>query len=707
MNGFLRGGAGMLAVAAVMAVTPVMRADEPAEAGKETEKMADEENLSGGELGEVTVTVQETRQSKGMTVVVPTGADVKASSTALSLFEKLPLAGLTANPVTRTLSVDGGTPVILINGVKADINDFNSLLPKDIAKVEYSRVVPTRYADGGATGLVSITLKKRDDGGQVALWGRSALQTVFADASLRASYHQGKSQFSVLYTPSWRNYQAVYDNVTESYAGDDFRVNLEEHDRNPFNYFYQQARVKYDYVPDESTLFSATFRITPLTHKGRTIADISDSQLGEYDNYSLTTSKDMAPSLDLFLRRDFGERNTLEVQVVGTLSSSDYRRDYRYDFAGDVTENYVMNVDSRRRSLISEVCYSHRFSNRTQLSAGVQNTLSHSRNTYLTSDYAPVLTENNNYVYGNLGQRVGKVYLNLATGVKLFWIENDRTRRHFVRNLSSAQASWTISDMWSLQGTFQYAPSIPSLSALTDYPQQTSPYLVSNGNPDLKVAERLNYRVGVSFQRGRVSANFSSELSDVRNDVITDVVYLGDRLFLSQSVNARKRQAWSNWLAVKISGVAGFGANVQLGLSRFVSAGDGWTHTLTSPSANLSLWWNKGPFTLSYGRNFPGKYLSGHMVVKNENYDMLNADWRPDKHWTIGVGWMYMFARKGTQYPTWNYSAVNPSVRERYISNNADMVTLSVSYNADFGSIFRTARRSLNNADNASSLLKM
>lgn len=35
------------------------------------------------------------------------------------------------------------------------------------------------------------------------------------------------------------------------------------------------------------------------------------------------------------------------------------------------------------------------------------------------------------------------------------------------------------------------------------------------------------------------------------------------------------------------------------------------------------------------------------------------------------------------------------------------MVVLSISYSADFGSIFRSSRRSLNNSDNGSSLLKM
>ncbi|MDE5652878.1 MAG: hypothetical protein K2I48_05345 [Muribaculaceae bacterium] len=66
-----------------------------------------------------------------------------------------------------------------------------------------------------------------------------------------------------------------------------------------------------------------------------------------------------------------------------------------------------------------------------------------------------------------------------------------------------------------------------------------------------------------------------------------------------------------------------------------------------------------------------------------------------------------MFDKKGTRYPAWDYSSVNPSYRERYIENNGNMVVLTVSYSADFGTIFRSGRRNLNNKDSGSSLLQL
>lgn len=666
-------------------------------------------------LNEVSVTAQSVIQGKGRTIVYPSAAEVKASATSISLFQKLPLAGLDANPINRSLSVDGGAPVILINGIPSDITDVNALQPKDIEKIEYSRFTPARYADKGGTGFINIILKKRTDGGQVYAWGRSAVATAFVDGNIRASYHQSASQFTFSYNPSWRNYQRVYDNITESYISPGYTVELKEHDRNPFYYHTHNMRLKYDYSPSSRTLFSATFSATPNYSKRRSIAHTYDSRLGDYMHLDNQKSTDFSPTLDLFLRQDFNDRNSLEVQVVGTLNSSNYRRDNTYIFGNpdagiygisDVSA-YIMNVDSRRRSLISEVSYIHNFSENTSLSAGYQNTVSHSTNKYLDTDYKPVLTENNNYVYARLGQSFGPVYLSLSTGAKLFWIENDQNKRHFIRNISTAYASWTISPRWTLAGAFQYSPGIPSLAALTDHPQQSTPYLVSNGNPDLKVSETFRYQLMPSFQYKKFNASLLMNLNRTRNFVMDDVVYMGDHIFLSQSINARMSWYAGANLNMQISGIAGFGASVNLGIDHYETMGQDWSHHLTSFDASLSLWWNHGPYTISYWRKVPGKYLSGHVVGKDENGDSLQFEFKPDKHWTLGASWMYMFDVKGTKYPSWNYSAVNPAERERYIKNNGNMVVLSVSYSADFGSIFRTGRRSLNNSDNTSSLLKL
>lgn len=657
------------------------------------------------QLGEVTATAQRT-VSKSRTIIYPSQSQEAASSTTGDLFRKLVLVGLESNPISRTITVDGGTPVILIDGVPSTMDDLNALSPKDILRIEYSRFTPARYASGNNRGFLSITLKQRTDGGSVFAWGRSAVTTAFVDASLRSSYHQGKSQVTLSYVPSWRNYQKVYDQADERFIAPDFDVTLRSSDRNPFNYFSNDIKLKYDFTPAAGTVFSATLRTDLMTDGRRKTGTFDDSRLGTYSFNTKSKGKTSSPSLDLYFRRDFNHSNTIEAEVVATYTSQNYDRANRYLYADGTQSIYASDVDSRRRSLISEVSYTHNFGQRTQLSAGLQNTLSYSRNTYIDSDFRPTLTENHNYVFASLGQQIGNVYTSLSSGMKMFWTENNTNRRKFIRNLSSLEASWSAVPGLALQGAVRYSPSIPSLSALTDYAQQVTPYLVSNGNPNLKVAENLSSYGMISYTKGKVTVAYEANYSKIWNNMISDVSYLGNGRFLSQTINARSTSQMIHAAALAVQNLGGFGASLNAMLTRSNSVTESWNYSLTSFDASISAWYATGRWSFEYWRKFPGKSVSGYYVMKNENSDMLTASYAVNKNLKMSASWMYMFDKNGSRYPQWSHSPVNPSTTNRYIRDNSNMVVLSLTYNTNFGTVFKTASRTLNNTDNESSILK-
>ncbi len=658
------------------------------------------------DLQELVVTADGRRESRGKTIVIPSATDVKASSDALSLLRKLQLDELEINPVNRSMSVMGASVVILIDGIPSTQDDVNALNPSDISKVEYSRFVPARYADKGAGGFINIFLKKRNDGGSVYAWGRGCPTTGFVDGNVRGSYHQGASQFTLSYNPSWRSYNKVYDYSESSLIGDDFRVDLSSTAKSPFYYLSNPLNLRYIFKPEESLIFSATFNATIYNDSRSSDSDTHDSLLGDYNSSSKTSSKRFTPSLDLYLRKDFNSKSSLELEVLGTLSSTDYRHTMTENLSDGRDETYITDTDSKRRSLISEISYVHSFSDLTELSAGYQNTVSGNDNRYLATGYKATLTENNNYVYLQLSQQAGPVYLRFASGAKLFWMRNDLNNRHFIKNLSSLLASWKIDPTWTLTYRFNYSPSIPSLASLTDYPQQTSLYLISNGNPDLKVSDSFYNTLSLNMRKGIWTGSVNFRHGYTHNPVYSDVSYLGDGKFMSNSRNFNSQVEYDSWISVGVNGLAKmFGGNVTLEYVRYEAKGEAWRKNLDTFGASVSLWWTKGPFTISYWRKFPGKSQWGTSISKDETGDALDFQYKPDKHWTFDIGWYYMFCKKGTQYPSWNYSMVNPSYRFRNIENNGNMICLSISYQADFGSLFRTARRGLNNRDTGSSFL--
>lgn len=56
---------------------------------------------------------------------------------------------------------------------------------------------------------------------------------------------------------------------------------------------------------------------------------------------------------------------------------------------------------------------------------------------------------------------------------------------------------------------------------------------------------------------------------------------------------------------------------------------------------------------------------------------------------------MYFIGSKGTYYPSSSLDKANPVRREVYIKDNRMMVTLSVSYNINFGRIFNRVKRNI------------
>lgn len=656
-------------------------------------------------LDELVVNGSVSVDARGRTIVYPSLSQVKASSTSIDLMQKLALPALEANPISRTITVMKSEPIILINGVPSSKDEFLTIAPSKIERIEYSIIPPAKYAPSGQNGYISVTLKDRTDGGSVNLWARSALQTTFFDGSFATAYHQGPSEFRVSYAPSWRNYHDVHDVMEGAYIGDDFKVNISAADTNPFNYFNSPISLRYIFSPKISTMFSATLNLNTIASHNYSYGDQKDDIAGDYTFDKDTHDKSFNPSLDLYFKHDFNERNTLEVNVVGTLNNNKYRRANLYIYPDRPNESYDININSSRRSLITSASYDHNFSDATTLSAGLRNTLSHSRNTYIDTDDAPVLTENNNYAYVSLSQMIKRFYFNISTGLSMYWMKNDDVRHHYFCNNTRMTLQWVPSNMFMVTGTFNYNSGIPGLSQLTDHIQQINPYLYSNGNPDLRVGYSLYYSLRPAIRYKKLTALVNGFYSSRPNAVFSDITYMGDGKFLQQSINAKKSANGGASLQVQIQDFYGLGLSGEVTYTHYMSEGPDWSHTLNTWGGMVNVWYTLKKFTLSAWYKFPAKSLTGHMVSREENGSMLSLMYRLNDHWNFTASWMYMFCR-GTEYPSWNYSTVNPSTSQRWIGNNANMVTLSVGYQTDFGSIFRTGQRQLRNSDSASSILK-
>ncbi|MBQ9076924.1 MAG: TonB-dependent receptor [Muribaculaceae bacterium] len=633
----------------------------------------------------------------------PTTIQVNHSQDLFSLLAQQPFPGLFVNEQFRDIKVYNRTPVILIDGIRRSVQDLIAIDPKNILRFEYSTTVPVKYLDGNSdTGILYIYLRQPKEGGTFYADYSGAFTTGFINADAGVSYNQGKSEFTLDYYTSWRDYEErKYDNI-QSYIGYDFRTDLVESGINaPLDYNDHQINFGYNYRHDRTLFFSAKLYNSLSLRHSSSNGSIHDTYIGNYCQRSATRDHLYTPSVDMYLKKEWDGGNTIEVQVTGTLSQNDYRREIYYQFSNGDTASYPSQIDNRFRSLISEISYEKIFSEKTSLHIGYQNHFSHSENDYYTYKYTSVLDQSNNYLYFSLSQRIGKASLTLGSGIKFLSMKSETNRRDFTRNLSSVNIGIPLGKKFSMGITGKYTPVIPSLFQLTDLNQSSSNYLMTTGNPELKTEHKLQGTIRGYYFYNNVNLGLSTEYCHLINPMSRNVTYLGDGKFISRTENYNRYDRFELGGHIALTELFDKHLSVQLnGGYKYISTRSLMQDIyLNTFYAQLRLTAYLGKWTISSFYYLPNKYIDGNYIHKNENWSTLTVGFKPDRHWYISLSGCLLFHPEGTEYPRWNVSSTNPGYYYVSIPENGNMIMFTARYNISFGRIFGKTKRSLNNSD--------
>lgn len=640
----------------------------------------------------------------------PTATQVKHSIDVYSLLSQQPFPGLFVDETNRSVKVFNGSPIILVDGIKRSVSELISINPKNIAKFEYSPNVPIKYLDSGSSGIIYIYLKQPTEGGTFYANFTGCPTTGFINGDAGASYNQGKSEFTFDYSMNWRDYDKRKLDVIESYIGDDFRVDINQKGYNSPMYYYQHnINFGYNYRHDKTLFFSAKFRNSLFDSNRREDADVSDSYLGNYFQSTARKTNYYQPSLDLYVKKEWDNGQTIEAQVIGTLSNNDIDRTLTKDFDNHTQKIYNSEVESDHKSLISEISYTKAVGEKTNISAGFQNSLSHSANDYITNQSKTTLSSNNNYLYLGLAQRIGKAVINLGSGVKMIWMKSEENKRNFARNLSYLSFGMPVGKKFHINFNGRYTPSIPSLSELTDIEQEYDGYLMTNGNSKLKVSHTLFGRMQGYFSHKRFSVALGVEYTYMIDPVYNNVTYLGDGKFMSRSDNFNNYKRLGVYANIAMTEIFNkhLSFNVYCLYNHMSSNDDSWHHELDGFKSYLSVNGYFGDFSVRAYYLIPDNYLFGNSKRKNENWTTLTIGYRPNKNWFFSLTGNLLFHSQGTEYPNWNLSSVNPSYKYVSIKNNANMITFTARYNISFGRIFGKSKRQLNNSDSGPAILTL
>lgn len=655
--------------------------------------------------------------------VIPRPRDVKASGRGIVLLAAQQLPGLRVDVAQQNITVNGGTPILMVNGKERSKERVVNLNPEKILRIEYSNNPSIRYMDRGATGIINIVLREPEDGGSVMMSANTAFTTGFVNGYMMTSYNKGPHEVALEYNMNMRNYGDNPIVMHEQYL--DPRLNgSEDNDlNNPFYYIANALSLEYTYQPTDSTMFIATLTGNH-TNGNRDGEGVGIRTLADHEPTSMTRTdynhmRMLSPVLDLFVSHKLPANQKVEVNVVGEYNSSLNETSTGYLQAGDA-QFYHVRTNNHGYSLSGEAVYSKRWQ-KLESRWGVQYQHNLARNAYL-GDVRSEMFKDNTYLYGELQCPIGeKLFCTLGSGLKVLSVKNSQwegqSERYdesssYLRNMTTFNLNYKLSSLWTMQYTGQYRPDLPTLSQLSPVTQIGSFFTASMGNQNLKPSNNFTNRLALRFyhEKSRIYVNLTP-MFDYTSSPITETVTYSELQGVNRYISHPDNGDYASRLALQVeAGVNNLWDHVNLWvdgtwkeertvgttMAQMDDACD-YSHKHRNFTSNMSLNAFWGSFvTGCYFTMSPEWTLMGERIFKSEVSQSIFAQYRLNA-WTFTLDWICPFNKNGYSYESKSMNPITPWHRKNWTRKNANMIALGIVYKANFGKSFQKGQKTLHN----------
>ncbi len=660
-------------------------------------------------LGEVTVKARTVIQKLDRTLFVPTREARRSAYNPYDLMFGMAMPHVLVDPLSKTVSANGGEVQLRINGIKASQTEVAALLPKDIVRIELIENPGKRYGDESLGAVVDIIVRNREAGGLMNAQTTNSPIVPFGENTLTAKYNRGHAQWGVSYAMNYRDISHAHTDRTEDFhltTTDIHRTQTGIDDRLTWN--DHAVDLSFNYMLPERYTFNAVLRnyYKSAPHQGS--KSMIDQQLYAQTRLSQST---LSPSLDLYFQRILPRQQTLTLNLTGTLISSERDRHYTETLtSGRSLADIVTNVDGHKRSIIAEAIYDKQFK-QVAFSAGLRHYQMHDRNKYTGS--SPVTSEMNQSRSSFFTELQGKWKTwsyGISAGATRSWFhENDKSHTYVTFTPTLRLAVVPHKDGY-LNYRFSTDPQIPSLSGLTDVEQAVDTVQLVRGNPALKTYNVYNHTLNYSYRFGKWMAMLTTTYAYHHRPIMEDVRVEGDHLVITQD-NQRSYQVLNITPMLSVSGVSLFGmknlltVSLECGFTRYWSKGNTYSHTFNNFYYNATFMLSHKEFALMGQARKNRDYLMGETIFKGENMTVLMAVWN-HKRLQLGAGILFPFVnnyRAGQERLT----EVAPYRSWTYVKESGNLFLLRMNYHFEFGKSYQTKDRRTHNQDTEDGLLTM
>ena len=250
-------------------------------------------------------------------------------------------------------------------------------------------------------------------------------------------------------------------------------------------------------------------------------------------------TQSVVPTLDLYFAKQFGRSNSLALNLVG--SYFDNGQQTRSSESGPTGFDDRMELDNRKRTLIGEVVYGHRFA-KAQFSVGYRghynfqtNSLSNSLDEAGTRE--SIHTQAHRF-YAEISGKARAFLYRVSLGADY----DVRTGRDGFRNLTftpMVMAGYNFGDSHSLRLMYESGTQIPEMLQMSEARILIMNGLYQTGNPDLENAHRQTWRLSYDLYVRKFTLQAALFYDYTRNSLF-DAYRSGEGCILLQTDNAER-----------------------------------------------------------------------------------------------------------------------------------------------------------------------
>ena len=642
-------------------------------------------------------------------VITPTEENIKISPTSVDLLDHLMLPGLKVDAINRTITAGtGGTVELRINGIKVTQSEVEALKPSDVIRVEYIDRPGVRY--GGIEppeGVIDFIVRKPETGFLLMTNLRNAVSTGFGDDIISIKANHKKSEFSINYNLSYREYKERYFVKSEAYYFPSADTLFRDRMGIPSPFGYQNHNLNLGYTLSAPNRYTFNIAIRNRFFKRYFIEINKLTPSGSKDIYNAEdrqNDKQYLPAIDLYYMRNIGNNQKIEFNVVLNYLKTNYHRTYFETMATDTIHRVHSKINGKQYSATAEALYSKEFENIT-LSSGLRQWSVWETNDYIINNQTVIYNWYYTYLYSQASGVSRNKKMNYRLGLALVHDKGESYTFYGFR--PEVDLKYSLSDNHVARYIFILSTNSPAKSYINSVRQNIDNLNAIQGNPDLTPYFSYFNRVNFAYTKKKIHASVDVGQAYHQRPVMGYTFYeSSSNKFVGSMKNQNTLQLYSGRFFIKMGpffNIATFGINGEY--LHYISNGHEYSHVMRNFSLGAQIDLSYKNFSFSYRGNTLRKFLWGETVTFDENSSSARIQYSKDP-FTIGLGILYPFAdawKAGSK----SLSALAPSENWSYIKDNGNMMVLSFSWNVSAGRKFKSENQGLHNEGAWENILKL